>query len=555
MRHGLTVAGNVVNSGTISGQNGLSLLNGLISGAIIDSGTIVAGGPSHKGILVDGSGGTLDVLSGATISITKLSGGGTLDVSSGATVRSTILIAPVSGGNVRFSGGGTVSMGLNDAISIASGTTFTNVNNTIAGAGLLTGSGVFINSGTVEADIGSQPLNIANSATDVNAGTLKAISSGDLFIGANLINSATIAASGGGFLEIGGCTVSNTAKGVILASGGGLAEIFNATVSGGKVEALSGGTVVLSAAGVSGSVTIAAGALVETFAGGTALVHGNVHNSGGTLFASGASSLIEILSGTVVSGGLVEIGNGTIDVRSGGTASVFFMPTGSGGLIIADMSGSTAAYNGTVSGFGGMNHTNHAQFIDLTSVSFASGQIHLSYTSAAGSGTLSVVSGATLVAAITMIGSYTSANFSATSGSDGKVQIVDPAVVNGGTVSTSLAQTFPRNGIDLPNIAFGAHTTLAYSENAAGTGVTVTVTDGRHAASVVLFGNYMAGSFVTAADGHGGTLVTAQQPLLARPRGRRSTAAGFLLARYASKRAPLPQRSFSCGCGRPAPAA
>ena len=51
----------------------------------------------------------------------------------------------------------------------------------------------------------------------------------------------------------------------------------------------------------------------------------------------------------------------------------------------------------------------------------------------------------------------------------------------------------------------------------------MTVTDGRHAASVVLFGNYMAGSLVTAADGHGGTLVTAAeqtpQPLLGRPRG------------------------------------
>ena len=65
--------------------------------------------------------------------------------------------------------------------------------------------------------------------------------------------------------------------------------------------------------------------------------------------------------------------------------------------------------------------------------------------------------------------------------------------------------------------------TLAYAENAAGTGGTLTVSDGRHAASVALLGNYMAGSFVTTADGHGGTLVseasqTAQQPLLTQPR-------------------------------------
>jgi len=34
------------------------------------------------------------------------------------------------------------------------------------------------------------------------------------------------------------------------------------------------------------------------------------------------------------------------------------------------------------------------------------------------------------------------------------------------------------------------------------------VSDGRHAASIALVGNYMAGSFVTTADGDGGTLLT-----------------------------------------------
>jgi hypothetical protein len=33
-------------------------------------------------------------------------------------------------------------------------------------------------------------------------------------------------------------------------------------------------------------------------------------------------------------------------------------------------------------------------------------------------------------------------------------------------------------------------------------------TDGGHAASIVLLGNYTAGSFVATADGHGGTLGT-----------------------------------------------
>jgi hypothetical protein len=97
-------------------------------------------------------------------------------------------------------------------------------------------------------------------------------------------------------------------------------------------------------------------------------------------------------------------------------------------------------------------------------------------------------------------------------------------VVNGGSVETGPGAAFPRQGIDLPNIAFGAHTTLAYAENNTNTGGTLTVTDGRHAASIALLGNYMAGSFVAAADGHGGTLVanigqTEAPPIFAHPRG------------------------------------
>jgi hypothetical protein len=68
----------------------------------------------------------------------------------------------------------------------------------------------------------------------------------------------------------------------------------------------------------------------------------------------------------------------------------------------------------------------------------------------------------------------------------------------------------------------GAQTTLAYAENRSEISGTLTLTDGRHATSVALLGNYMAGNFVAAADGHGGTLVTQAQtgppPLSSHPR-------------------------------------
>jgi hypothetical protein len=266
---------------------------------------------------------------------------------------------------------------------------------------------------------------------------------------------------------------------------------------------------------------------VETLvSGGIVVVSGTVQNSGGTLLASGTGGFIEILDGGVVSGGAVEIGNGLVNVLSGGTADVFFTPTGSGELRIADAAGSANIYTGAVSGFGGGSHSNQQQFIDLFNVHFASGAITLSYTSSGvsnDSGTLFVSSGGQEVAEINFVGSYTLTNFQAGSGPGGTLKITDPQVVNGGVVLDGVAQSFPRNGLDLPNIAFGAQTTLAYAENAAGTGGILTVSDGRHAASIALLGNYMAGSFVTAADGHGGTLVkdasqTEQQPLLTHPR-------------------------------------
>jgi hypothetical protein len=52
-------------------------------------------------------------------------------------------------------------------------------------------------------------------------------------------------------------------------------------------------------------------------------------------------------------------------------------------------------------------------------------------------------------------------------------------------------------------------------------GDTLSVTDGTHTANIALLGNYLASSFVSSSDGHGGTLITDppsnQQPLLTHP--------------------------------------
>ena len=374
------------------------------------------------------------------------------------------------------------------------------------------------NTGTVEVAGSGAHLGLGGAST--NGGTIEAVSGASLSITAPLSNSKTVEAANSGTVVVQN-TLNNASTGVVLATGqAAQMTLFHATISGGTAEALDSGTLVVD------GETIAPDATVETLAGGTAIMSDTVIDRG-TIVANAAGSLVEIAGGAIVSSGFVQVGNGIVDVLSGGTANIGFTSSGIGGLEIADASGRATVFTGTISGFGGSGHSNHKQHIDLVNVHSAPGAITLSYTSSGGntSGTLFVSSGGQEVAAINFIGSYSSANFHVTSGAGGTVEITDPTVPNGGSAEPGAAGGLPPQGIDLPNIAFGAHTTLAYAQNSADTGDMLTVTDGRHAASFALLGNYMAASFVATADDRGGgTLVTnigqtEEPPVLAHPHG------------------------------------
>ena len=61
------------------------------------------------------------------------------------------------------------------------------------------------------------------------------------------------------------------------------------------------------------------------------------------------------------------------------------------------------------------------------------------------------------------------------------------------------------DAIDFANINFASVHTPTFSGTS--TNGTLTVTDGTVTASIALLGNYMASTFTTSSDGHGGTLV------------------------------------------------
>jgi hypothetical protein len=297
----------------------------------------------------------------------------------------------------------------------------------------------------------------------------------------------------GFFKELPGATLTLTPSNDLTLNNS--ASFAGATVNGSGVLTLSGGHRVTMSGG-----TVGAGVTIDVLSRGTLKLSGTVTNSG-TLIADGAGSTI-VISG-VVNGGTVEINNGIVDITKSSSEDVIFTATGSGGLVLA----AASSYTGTVSGFGGGSHTNGSQLIDLTA-KFNS-NVHSSFSG----GVLTITSGTNTVATINMSGSYVTSNFHLRAGAGGiGTVITDPSVteqqsgnaatvIGGGTVlevntpdsgkvtfgggggALQVDQPGPftgtvkrlgaKDGIDLPNIAFGAQTTLAHSRNGADTGGTL----------------------------------------------------------------------------------
>ena len=76
---------------------------------------------------------------------------------------------------------------------------------------------------------------------------------------------------------------------------------------------------------------------------------------------------------------------------------------------------------------------------------------------------------------------------------------------NSSSFAGTVAGLADKDTLDLRDINFASVHTPTYSGNSSGG--TLTVTDGTHSANIALLGNYLASSFVTSSDGHGGTNV------------------------------------------------
>ena len=152
--------------------------------------------------------------------------------------------------------------------------------------------------------------------------------------------------------------------------------------------------------------------------------------------------------------------------------------------------GSAAPIPDKITGFGGVAHANHVQFIDFAGVSvFANRhQLHLRCLAhqrdadrhrwcAFGERHPS--------------GQVRHLEFRKVNDGSGHLEIIDPTTVFTGPLVISGGSSLVASNGD---IGAGAATTLGYSANGSGTGGTLAVSDGTRAATIALLGNYIAGS-------------------------------------------------------------
>lgn len=254
------------------------------------------------------------------------------------------------GGTTTLNGGGTLTLSNNTNNRIyatSAGTTLTNTNNTISGAGQIgvVGSGLTVNNaGTINANQ-SNALTLAG--TIVNTGVLESTSGGTLGFGAGTVdntNHAISAIGANSALQFTNTSVTNTG-GTISANGaGGSVNLNSASINNGTLQGSNGAVFNTSGASTL-SGTIALNSVMNqannsslTLASGGGIMSLNLNFVGAALNMNSAGSFTDLIlsgtNGTVYLDGLVTLSNNANNriyaVNSGMTLNNFNTIQGAG---------------------------------------------------------------------------------------------------------------------------------------------------------------------------------------------------------------------------------
>ncbi len=335
------------NEGANITANGSGSMVEFLSGPIIQGGTLTTIGGGSLGTLNSGNTATLDASSHGAITIvgtysitnnTSTYVTGTINNTSNSMIQiaaettTAVLIVETS---LTLTGGGTVSLSTTGAGGTAyiyqyGGSTLTNVNNTIAGTGVIGYNGLAV-------------INEAGGVINANALPTGSVLELDP---SGLTNTGLVEATNGAVLELAGGVNFNNAGGSIVANGtGSMVELLSSpTIQGGTLKTVGGGSLGTLNSGNSATLDGTTHGAI-TIAGTYSLTNNTSTYATGTINNIG---VIQIVAGTTTSALIVET---SLNLTGGGTLTM--STTGTGGTYIYQYGSSTLTnVNNTIAGTG-----------------------------------------------------------------------------------------------------------------------------------------------------------------------------------------------------------
>ncbi|UQR65125.1 Ig-like domain-containing protein [Bradyrhizobium sp. C-145] len=552
----ISTANVIVSGGTIGLNGSYSATNTTLSSGTLDTGS----NPITLGTTFTQTGGTLTgtgtvVVTGAasfSSGFVAETGSGTTELKAGGTL---------DGGYLALDGGRTLQ---NDgSFSWTGGTIYMGYypfDTTVGGSSIVNAAGATFNDAVAGSIINNVGTNVFT-----NAGTFAtSFSSGTTTIGVTFNNSGTVQIGAGGTLNLSAGGTSNGGS----FSGDGTLQFSNSytldaasSISTANVI-VSGGTIGLNGSYSATNTTLSSGTLdtgsnpitlgtTFTQTGGTLTGTGTVVVTGAASFSSGfvaetGSGTTELKAGGTLDGGYLALDGGRTLQNdgsfswTGGTIYMGYYPfdTTVGGSSIVNAAGATfndAVAGSIINNVGTNVFTNAGTF----ATSFSSGTTTIGVTFN-NSGTVDTLGGTLdFTAAFTNTGTLkadggsikidNAVNDTGVAEIFGSSQLeygaasnenVTFAIGSTGTLRLDDSQNYTGtvtglaagNYLDFSDVSFGANTTVGYAANEDNTGGILTVSDGTHVANIALFGQYLASSFATSNDGHGGTLITDPPP-------------------------------------------
>jgi hypothetical protein len=447
--------------------DGAQILGGLLATATANPASLILA--TTSGGTLDGTEGGVTLAMGARLQIADgasltlagtIANGGTISLQANSLAgdTATLMIA----GTVRLTGGGRIALSDNpgeqgdSVVGAAAGATLANVDNTIAGSGLLGGGTLAIsNGGLIEATVAATQLDI-----DLGGHTLTNLAGGRL-LGA------------GGTLVLDNLALANAG---IIGAGDAGKTVLHTTVTNGNLATgtLTGGTWSAVAAGRGATLDITGGTVAADAA---------------DIVLSGVGSTIGAWNGSAyqsIAGSLKTIAaTGTLAVLGGRGYTTTLALTDAGQVVLAggtfQAAGLTVAAGGTFVGSGTVEGT-----IADAGIVRASGGLLTLAGAVTGKGWLSILPSGTLE-----LGAAAGAMVSLASGAGGMLRLDAPAQF-----------LCPISGLAVGDVIDFAHTTAI---GPAVNGTVLSVTVGGKALSFTVGGALAGNHFAVQSDSAGGT--------------------------------------------------